>query len=139
MMRTLFLIAAVTLLAAGAAAAADPAHEAILAEYLRQARQADPGFAGFSARRGEAMFTARHTVNPDVPSCTTCHTEDPTRPGRHYKTGRAIDPVAVSRTPTRFTDAEKVEERFTRDCKNVMGRPCTAAEKGDYVAFMTSR
>ncbi|MBW7849876.1 MAG: DUF1924 domain-containing protein [Rhodospirillales bacterium] len=123
----------------GGIAAAEPARDAILADYLNQARQADPGFTAFSAERGEALFKARHAHNPDVPSCTTCHTEDPTRQGRHYKTGRAIEPVAVSRNPERFTDATEVEKRFSRDCKNVLGRLCTAVEKGDYVTFMMSR
>lgn len=138
MLRRIILCAAGVCLFA-TAATATPAHDAILADYLKQARQDDPDFAGFSAERGEAFFKARHAHNPDVPSCTTCHTDDPTRQGRHYKTGRAIEPVAVSRKPDRFTDAAEVEKRFARDCKNVLGRPCTAAEKGDYVTFMMSR
>lgn len=138
-MRIVHLVVGGSLLLAAGAAAAASSREEILADYLRQARQADPAFSGFSVQRGEAMFKARHSANPNVPACTTCHTEDPAQPGRHYKTGRAIEPVAVSRTPTRFTDPEKVEERFARDCKNVLGRPCTAAEKGDYIAFMAAR
>lgn len=135
--------AAVTALMLAAAFAAPAlaasSRDAILAGYAKEAKAADPGFSGFSAARGEALFRSRNTANPEVASCTACHTEDPTRPGRHHKTGRAIDPVAVSANPKRFTEADKVDERFGRDCKNVLGRPCTPAEKGDYITFMASR
>lgn len=132
------LVAALTV-APQAAHAADPARDAVVAAYAAQAKAADPAFAGFSPARGEALYRSRNTANSDAASCAACHTDDPTRPGRHVKTGRAIEPVAVSTNPKRFTDAEKVEERFARDCKSVLGRTCTALEKGDYIAFMASR
>ncbi|BAE48996.1 DUF1924 domain-containing protein [Paramagnetospirillum magneticum] len=127
---------AIALLAAPAAFAADAAREAIKAGY---AKQAGAGFAGFSAERGRALFESRNSASPDYASCTTCHTGDPTRYGQHAKTGRAIQPVAVSANPKRFTDAAKVEERFDRDCQTVLGRACTATEKGDYIAYMESK
>lgn len=126
----------IALLAAPAAFAADAAREAIKAGY---ARQAGPGFTGFSPERGRALFESRNTASPDYASCTTCHTADPAAQGRHAKTGRAIQPVAVSANPKRFTDAAKVEERFERDCQTVLGRPCSATEKGDYIAYMEAK
>jgi hypothetical protein len=120
-------------------ALAEPARDAILAAYAVQAKAENPAFAGLAPSRGEALYRSRNAANKDAASCSTCHTDDPTRPGRHVKTGRAIEPMAVSANPKRFTDAEKVEERFTRDCQSVLGRACTAVEKGDYVAFMASR
>lgn len=120
-------------------AIAEPARDAILVRYAGQAKAENSAFAGFVPSRGEAMYRSRHAVNKDAASCSTCHTDDPARPGRHVKTGRAIEPMAVSANPKRFTDAEKVEERFTRDCQSILGRACTAAEKGDFVAFMASR
>lgn len=127
------------LVLAAPAQAADPARDAILAGYAKAAKAADSGFAGFSAARGESIYRARNTVNPDFPSCATCHTDDPTRPGRHAKTGREIAPVAVSVNPKRFTDSEKVEERFNRDCKTVLGRECSARDRGDFIAFLSSK
>jgi hypothetical protein len=47
--------------------------------------------------------------------------------------------MAVSANAARFTDARDVEKRFSRDCKNVLGRACTAAEKGDFITFLASR
>ncbi|MBC7952523.1 MAG: DUF1924 domain-containing protein [Rhodospirillaceae bacterium] len=129
----------VVVVASQTALAADAARDAILATYAQQAKAETPAFAGFSAQRGEALYRAKNIANPDAASCAACHTDDPTRAGRHVKTGRAIEPVAVSVNPKRFTDAEKVEERFVRDCKSILGRACSATEKGDYVAFMASR
>ncbi len=114
-------------------AQAEPARDAILQTYARQAEQP------FSAARGEALFRSRNAATPETPSCTSCHTEDPRAMGRNAKTGRPIDPVAVSANPRRFTDAAEVEKRFGRDCKAVLGRACTAQEKGDYITFMESR
>jgi len=95
-------------------------------------------FVGFSAERGEKLFRAPWAGGDSrTPSCTACHTENPRAPGRNAKTGRPIDPVAVSVTPKRFTDRDEVEKQFGRDCKSVLGRACTAREKGDYIAFMT--
>lgn len=130
---------AVVLIALAAPAFADSARDAILATYTRQAKAENPAFAGFVPSRGEALYRSRNSANKDAASCSACHTDDPAKPGRHVKTGRAIEPMAVSANPKRFTDAEKVDERFTRDCQSILGRACTAAEKGDYVAFMASR
>lgn len=138
MIRTLVVAAFVTV--PTLAVAGDPARDAILSDYAAQARAADPAFATFSARRGEALFrTAWAGGDPRTPSCTSCHTQDPKKPGRNAKTGRSIDPVAVSVKPGRFTSRADVEKQFGRDCKNVLGRPCTALEKGDYITFMAGQ
>lgn len=119
------------------ALATDPRRNALLAEYEADARRADPAFTSFSAQRGEALFRTRSTVGDSrTPSCTACHTTDPRQQGRNAKTGRPIDPVAVSVEPKRFTDKATVEKQFARDCRSVLGRDCTALEKGDYVTFM---
>ncbi|MEI6557442.1 MAG: DUF1924 domain-containing protein [Rhodospirillaceae bacterium] len=126
--------------AAGAAAApGNGARDAILAGFAAEARAADPGFAGFAAARGEALFRARQSGGrAETPSCTTCHTEDPTRPGQ-TRAGKEIEPMAVSKTPDRFTDPEKVAKWLGRNCNSVLGRPCTATEKGDVLTFLSGR
>ena len=124
---------------AAADAMADPSRDAILAALASMAKQADPGFAGFSAARGEAFWTATHTGGkPDTPSCTTCHTNDPTKAGQ-TRAGKAIEPMAVSVNPKRFTDAEAVTKWFTRNCNSVLGRDCTAAEQGDVLTYLSSK
>ncbi|MFA7429117.1 MAG: DUF1924 domain-containing protein [Rhodospirillaceae bacterium] len=119
------------------AALANPARDALLQDYAAEAKTADAGFAGFSAARGETLFRTRWAKGDErTPACTACHTDDPRQSGRNAKTGRAIDPVAVSANPKRFTDRDDVEKQFERDCESVLGRACTALEKGDYITFM---
>jgi len=135
------LLLATALIAVGmAAVAAEPARDAIVATYSRQAQNENQAFNGFSTARGERLYLGPHAGgNAETPACATCHTADPRAPGRHVKTGRAIEPMAVSVNPRRFTDAADVEKRFGRDCPNVLGRPCTAAEKGDFITFLINR
>jgi len=123
---------------AGGANAASP-RQAILDEFSAQARQADQNFKNFSAKRGQELFLSKHSGGKKAtPGCTTCHTKSPLNVGK-TRAGKAIDPMAVSRTPTRYTDAKKVAKWFRRNCKSVLGRECTAKEKGDYITFMISQ
>ena len=139
MRRFLPVLAGAFLALAAVGAVADPGRDAILAALTAEAKQAEPGFAGFSAARGEALWNATHTGGkPDTPSCTTCHTPDPTKAGQ-TRAGKAIEPMAVSISPKRFTDAETVAKWFTRNCNSVLGRECTAAEKGDVITYLSSK
>ncbi len=112
--------------------AGDTSPETLIAQYAAEAG-ADP-----SPDRGKALFLADHAGGkPDTPSCTTCHTADPRGMGQ-ARTGKAIDPMAPSVNPARFTDSAKVEKWFGRNCDSVLGRPCTAAEKADVIAWLAS-
>jgi mono/diheme cytochrome c family protein len=134
------ILAAALILLPAAAMAADAARDAIVAGYAAQAKKADPAFAGFAAQRGETLFRTKWAGGDErTPSCTACHTDNPKQPGRNAKTGRPIDPVAVSVNPKRFTNLDDVEKQFGRDCKSVLGRECTAQEKGDYITFMAGQ
>ncbi len=138
------LVIGAALCALGNAASAGPAwagdaadRAALLERYAAQARAEDGAFTGFSAARGEAFFRKVWTGgDARTPACTACHGDDPRTVGRNAKTGRPIDPVAVSAQPDRFTDADRVEKQFRRDCGSVLNRACTAVEKGDYITFM---
>ncbi len=133
----LFLVMGLTVVVAGAAA--NPARDAILVDLAGQAKADDAAFTGFSAARGGAFFTATQTSGkPATPSCTTCHSSSPTQSGK-TRAGKAIAPMAVSATPERYTDAAKVAKWFRRNCKSVVGRECTAMEKGDFLTFMISQ
>ncbi len=139
MRRSILLASALALLPA-LALAGDPRRDAILSDYAAEARRLDPGFSGFSTQRGETLFRNKwNGGDPRTPSCTACHTADPRQPGQNAKTGRPIDPVAVSVNPRRFTDKAEVEKQFGRDCKSVLGRECTPIEKGDYISFMAGQ
>ena len=88
-------------------------------------------------RHGKAFFLSTNTGGgADTPSCTSCHTSNPVNAGQ-TRAGKAIEPMAVSASPGRFTDFAKTEKWFTRNCKTVLGRECTPQEKGDFITYMT--
>ena len=99
------------------------------------ARAGVPGYAGSSAQRGRQFFNSTHGNDW---SCASCHTQNPAGPGRHAKTARDIAPLSPLANPQRFTDAAKADKWFSRNCNDVLGRPCTAQEKGDVLAYLMS-
>ncbi|MDK9721726.1 MAG: DUF1924 domain-containing protein [Rhodospirillales bacterium] len=135
MMKRLILASLSALLMTGPAFASGE-RQAILDQFSAQAKQQDPAFKGFSAEKGQTMFMGKHAGGkPETPSCTTCHTQDPKGSGQ-TKAGKEIKPMAVSRNPARYTDPAEIEKWFGRNCNQVLGRDCTASEKGDFITFM---
>jgi Domain of unknown function (DUF1924) len=133
------LISITVLACALSSATAGESPKPVLDFYASEAKTSDPGFSGFSAERGEHLFrTNFSTGKPDTPSCTTCHTTDPRKTGQ-TRAGKDIDPMATSANPKRYTDQAKTEKWFGRNCRNVLGRECTATEKGDFITFMLSQ
>lgn len=120
-------------LAAAAALAATPAEQQ--KRFEAELRAAGSPFAGFSAQRGEAFFKATHGADW---SCASCHTANPLAAGKHAKTGKPIAPLAPAANPERFTDAAAVDKWFRRNCNDVLGRACTAQEKGDVLQYLLS-
>lgn len=113
--------------------------EAQLATYATAAKVANPAFSGFSAARGEKLHVTHFALGkPDTPACTSCHGNDPRAAGKTL-TGKVIEPVALSISPGRYADPAKVEKWFKRNCNEVLGRECTPLEKGDWLAFVSSR
>ncbi len=111
----------------------------LLTQYATAAGKETPAFSGFSAARGKTLHTQKFAGGkPDTPACTTCHGENTRGAGRTL-TGKAIEAVAVSATPQRYTDPAKVEKWFKRNCNEVLGRTCTAQEKGDWLSYMISQ
>jgi len=104
----------------------------VLANYEAAGRIQAPTFSA-SATRGGEFFRSRHGKEW---SCSSCHADTPTSPGKHIVTGKTIAPMAVAANPERLTRMEKIEKWFGRNCKDVLGRKCTAAEKADVVAFL---
>jgi Domain of unknown function (DUF1924) len=136
-MKPLHLIAVmigVVGLLAGSASFADPRRDAILAELLAQAKKDEAGFTRFLAERGAAFYRATHPGGKQR-SCTSCHGTSPLDKGK-TRAGKDIDPMAVSKSPARYTDKDTVEKWFTRNCQDVLGRACTAKEKGDFITYM---
>jgi len=119
-------------------ASANP-RQTFLADFAAAAKAEDATFDGFSADRGRALFLATPASGkPETPSCTTCHTTDPRGVGQ-TRAGKIIEPMALSKSPDRYNDLKKLKKWFRRNCKSVLGRVCTAWEKGDYLTFMISQ
>ncbi len=118
---------------ASASAAQTPA--ALAKRYETIARSDAGTSANFSVARGEQFFRATHGSDW---SCSTCHTPNPIAPGKHAKTGKSIAPLAPAANPERFTSYDTAEKWFRRNCNDVLGRVCTAQEKGDVLAWLLS-
>lgn len=114
--------------------AADSADEQ-LALWTAQARAVQPGFTP-SAARGQAFYNKAFGVTPGMAQCAACHTTDPGAQGKHAVTGKGIAPLSPRANAQRFTDSAKSEKWFRRNCKEVTGAECTAAQKADFVSFL---
>lgn len=106
----------------------------LLDEYSSAARRGDATFEA-SAARGQRFFAEKRTASADLPSCATCHGAALSQEGRHAITGKRIAAMAPQVTPTRFSDRDKSEKWFRRNCQEVVGRQCTPAEKADVLAY----
>lgn len=87
------------------------------------------------AERGRSFFTSRHGGEW---SCSSCHGNPPTAQGKHASTGKLIHPLAPAFNPKTFTDTAKVDKWFRRNCNDVLKRECSAGEKADVLAYLTS-
>ena len=86
-----------------------------------------------SAARGQQFFTTPHGREW---SCSSCHGAAPTRAGSHAATGKSIAALAPAFNTERFADAVKTEKWFRRNCNDVLGRECLAAEKADVLSWL---
>jgi hypothetical protein len=116
----------------GARAQAD--FDKLLAHY------AQAGGRGFSAERGRSFWQEkRAAADAKTLSCSKCHGAgaELRRSGKHYKSGKVIEPMAPSVNKERYTDMEKLEKWFTRNCKQVIKRECSPQEKGDVLRYLS--
>ena len=110
--------------------------DSILSHYADSARTEAPSFSGFDASRGKDLYFKEFTGGKKATSsCTSCHTNNPNQAGK-TRAGKSIDPMAVSVNARRYQSLKKTEKWFRRNCKSVLGRECTATEKGDFLMFM---
>ena len=122
-----------TLLTASAASAT-PATDELFARYKSE------GVSSFDAEHGKSDWNKVGKVEDGRKmTCGTCHGDDLSKVGKHYKTGKTIEPMAPSVNPERFTDVKKIEKWFRRNCNDAWGRECTAQEKGDVLKFLLSK
>lgn len=123
----LALITAAGLACAGSAGAATP--DELLAGYNKAAGAAP------SPERGQRFYNTNFGRDLAL-SCASCHGAVPTKPGKDAVTDKKIAPLAPAANPARFTDSTKVEYNFRLNCKDVVGRECSAAEKADLLSWL---
>jgi hypothetical protein len=121
--------------AALALAALNPALAGDTTPAQQQARWSAEAGAPANAARGQTFFTGRHGGEW---SCASCHGQPPTADGKHASTGKTIAPLAPAFNAKAFTDAAKADKWFRRNCKDVLSRECSAAEKADVLAYLNS-
>lgn len=105
------------------------------ASWTAQAKTSDATFTP-SAERGKSFYGRIFRAGTDMASCSTCHTANPKALGKHVMTGKEIPALSPTANHERFTDAKKSEKWFKRNCNDVVGRECTAAEKSDLTAWL---
>lgn len=102
-------------------------------QHLEQYRA--KGISQMDAAKGRQLWYS--TVNKR--SCTSCHGDDPGNTGKHAKTGKLIQPMALSANPDRYQDSKKIEKWFLRNCKWTFGRQCDAQEKADILTWLSTQ
>jgi hypothetical protein len=95
----------------------------------------DQGVDQATAGRGGELWYASN----DDRSCTSCHGANPADIGKHVKTGKPIEPMALSVNSGRYQSAKKIEKWFLRNCKWTFGRECSLQEKADILTWLASQ
>ena len=101
----------------------------LLAEYTAKAG------APASPDRGQKLFTTKGTGDMGW-SCASCHGNTPTSAGRNALSEKPIPALAPAFNPASFTDRSKVDGWFKNNCKDVLSRECTMAEKADVLSWL---
>jgi len=109
----------------------------LASQYEQEAMKHDKN-AKLSAEAGRAFYTKKVLVGGKEMSCSACHTNDPTKEGKHVDTGKPIKPVAISANPDSFSDVKKVEKNFSTHCRDLYRKDCAALDKGNFLTYMLS-
>lgn len=88
------------------------------------------------AQRGKQKWQETRVVDGKERNCSSCHGKDLGKPGKHVKTGKTIDPMAVSINAERFSDMKKIKKWLKRNCKWTFDRECDAQEKVDFLMYL---
>lgn len=89
-----------------------------------------------SAEEGKAFYTKKVVVDGKDLSCSACHTDNPAQHGKHNVTGKVIQPMSPVTNPKRFADINKSEKGFTKHCKDLYSKDCSAQDKGNFIAYV---
>lgn len=111
--------------------------EKLAMKYYRIAHSINPEYKAPSAAEGKLFFNRNFKMpNGKEVACASCHTTNPADEGKHIVTGKAIRPLSPAVNKNRFTDLDKVEDKFVEHCNDILGSDCTAAEKSNFIAYL---
>jgi hypothetical protein len=96
------------------------------------------GAQALAADTSPAQQLSQWSAAAGKPGSASCHGTPPTGDAKHASTGKAIKPLAPAFNPQTFTDSARVDKWFRRNCKDVLSRECSAAEKADVMAYLIS-
>lgn len=115
--------------------------EKLAKKYTTIAKIVNPDYTGPSANAGKIFFNRQIAQNKtsetstDV-SCASCHTQNPANVGKHMVTGKAIKPLSPAVNKKRFANLDKVEDKFTEHCNEVIGTDCSPEEKANFIGYV---
>ena len=110
-------------------------------KYLEQnILKTNPNFNGFDFKRGEKIFTTKSVGKKGkLISCTSCHTTNLQKEGKHFFTGKDIAPLSPKINPYRLKDDEQLFKWLKRNFLDVYGREGTDLEKGDVLNYIINQ
>jgi hypothetical protein len=133
-MKRLFALLTAAAVFVSPLALATPATDSLLAKY-----KAD-GVTKIDAAKAKSDWTKEAKAEDgETISCSTCHGTDFSKPGKHRKTHKVIDPMSPRVNADRFTDEKKIEKWLKRNCNDTWGRECTSQEKADILTFLLAQ
>ena len=133
-----FIVAALLSLSALNAHADVETAQKLAAKYETIAKNINPASTGLSVDDGKAFFNRELTIKGKQVAWASCHTTNLANDGKHMVTSKPIRPLAPAANDKRFTSVDKVEKNFTKHCNDIIGRDCTAQEKGNFIAYLLS-
>lgn len=111
--------------------------EKLVSIYTDIAKHDNAQYTGPTAADGKFFFNRKIKLgNGKEMACASCHTANPADNGKHAVTGKAIRPLSPVVNEKRFQDFEKVQDKFTQHCKDIIGSDCTAAEKASFITYL---
>ncbi len=136
-MKKLNIVLAALLGLTAVSAQADVANAEKLAQkYTTIAKIVNPEYAGPSVMEGKMFFNRKINVSGKEAACASCHTANPANEGKHIVTGKAIRPLSPAVNNKRFNDLDKVEDKFTEHCNDIIGSDCTPEEKANFIGYV---
>ena len=104
-------------------------------KYAGIAKTINPSYVP-SAEDGKAFYNRKIGVKGKEVSCSSCHTDNPADNGKDIVTHKSIKPLSPVTNPKRFSNLDKVEEKFVQHCNDITGADCTAQDKANYITYL---